>query len=679
MSAFPQEGLERLAERVVAGDVVFFIGAGFSLDSEGNSAARLIRRLLARFEALTASLAEDRLLDALKETFHLQGGTSTVLTRKNVDSLVRDYYLINDWMCSAYSRLLGDLDRLRTPGFVEMVHAREQELLESKDILQPMDLTKLALLSPRDRGKALFLDTMGFSDLAVMAGEPLAPEVSAVAASYGDRLRPRHHVLARFAREGFCPMLLTTNYDLLIEGAYRLAGFSPREAEGIQPHRRLPPTTFQHFSRIASATQFFGQGDDKRSAFLLKIHGCTESYRQARDATQSHWSAYLPSMVFTFREIQNWREDSWSRDLVSTLLRTRTIVFCGYSTADPVLHDTMRTVYEERAKRRRQSAVPQVTPSVAGPGAETAPAFFLGTSGKTEFHGLEILRAASQAVGDESPPLANHPNYLRFYLRPQKGKSPRFPNLDESLLWLFHLAFRKRQRQALESDLSRVVTLLLGYPCPSTELQEVIGHFEALAAAEAKAAGQWEEKPTSHSRRQFQRIASWTDRFQVGLLREFALAEMVLRSQGPGLDLDDLRRSAWYYPTSDHPDWTAWAAVAEVALRRRIASWRRAKEEDWARDSPWVSPGEGEHPNLLAARSGKEPTPLRLILRLGGFGRPGERSKVVGIARREDVWELRYDAIPWDRKASGSTPPAQTLWDWAHQPLADVKEPWSMP
>ena len=52
-------------------------------------------------------------------------------------------------------------------------------------------------------------------------------------------------------------------------------------------------------------------------------------------------------MVFTYREIQNWRKDSWSRDLVSTLLRTRTIVLCGYSGTDPVVHDTFRTVYEE--------------------------------------------------------------------------------------------------------------------------------------------------------------------------------------------------------------------------------------------------------------------------------------------------------------------------------------------
>ena len=44
--------------------------------------------------------------------------------------------------------------------------------------------------------------------------------VDEAAASYGHRLRPRHHVIARFAREGFCGTTLTTNYDLLLEGAF---------------------------------------------------------------------------------------------------------------------------------------------------------------------------------------------------------------------------------------------------------------------------------------------------------------------------------------------------------------------------------------------------------------------------------------------------------------------------
>ena len=50
-------------------------------------------------------------------------------------------------------------------------------------------------------------------------------------------------MLARLAREGLSPQLLTTNYDLLVEGAYRLAGLVPRmpgfEAGELAPSHLL--------------------------------------------------------------------------------------------------------------------------------------------------------------------------------------------------------------------------------------------------------------------------------------------------------------------------------------------------------------------------------------------------------------------------------------------------------
>ena len=53
--------LSRLSTRLVAGDVVFFIGAGYSLDSEGNTPGILIARLLARFDAIARTIAASTL------------------------------------------------------------------------------------------------------------------------------------------------------------------------------------------------------------------------------------------------------------------------------------------------------------------------------------------------------------------------------------------------------------------------------------------------------------------------------------------------------------------------------------------------------------------------------------------------------------------------------------------
>src|SRR6202007_578948 len=97
-----------------------------------------------------------------------------------------------------------------------------------------------------------------------------------------------------------------------------------------------------------------------------------------------------------------------------------------------------------------------------------------------------------------------------------------FPLLDEAMRWLFHLVFRRRQRQALVSDLGRIATLLLGHPCPPTEQQAVIEAFEELVEGDRGGAQGWDEQP--HHRIQFERMVGWTERFQVKLLREFAFA-----------------------------------------------------------------------------------------------------------------------------------------------------------
>jgi hypothetical protein len=688
MSDFPQDGLDRLAERVAAGEAVFFIGSGFSVDSEGNDANRLISRLLARFDALTAILKREDLRDGLKATFSVAASTGGFFTTPDqVKTLGREYYTFNDWIASAFSLLLGQIKKLAQPKREQLLaslHSQERDLLAQlaamsntspvwMPLLEMKDLKALLALPAPDRGKALFLETMGFADLDVMAGRPYHQDPAEARESYGNRLRPRHRVLAWLAREGLAPVLLTTNFDLLLEGAYRTAGLVVRFPQGIdrpqgldpEPVRGMPPATFDAFCRIASASQFFGRGDDRRAAQLLKIHGCAESYRWARESGKDALHTYLPALVFTFREIQNWREDSWSRDLVSTLLRTRTIVFCGYSTADPVLHDTIRTVYEEMADRRGKRDETS---------SREAPAFFLGGAGRTEFYGMEILRAASRAVGADSG-LTEHPNYLRFHFLPKKGPAS-FPSLDEMMRWLFHLVFRRRQAQALEGDLGRVATLLLGHPCPEAERRLILKEFDILRQEEADTAGKWKDQPDDHLA--FERIVGWTERFQTGLLREFALADAALRSSGPGQTMDHLRRSPWYYPALDHTDWAAWGAVVELALRRRISAWQgKLRKGPWQEDRPWLSTAAGAaHPSVLYARNRDKPTPFCLTIRLRPSGGLGQEPVVPGACRKHSVWDLDYGEIPWRRavpeKKPGKTPDAATIWSWAYKPLAQL-------
>jgi hypothetical protein len=284
----------------------------------------------------------------------------------------------------------------------------------------------------RTAGKALFLDTMGFRNSGIMSGEPHLEGPDDVSASFGDRLLPRHQVIARLAREGFCTTTITTNYDRLLEGAFRLAGFGGDfYIDGLEEARRVdgfnnrrfesfsPETYFNDFACIASPREFFTEGKAHRTAVVMKIHGCSQRYRMIPHTEPQALSSYLRSMVFTYREIQNWREDSWAADYLRSLLRTRTVVFCGYSLQDPVIHDTFRTVYEEMARDRGPDGC-------ASPCTKKTdvPAFFFAPGvGNNEFYGMEVLRAASAAVGEAQEPLSLHPNYIRFNFRTTEAMS----------------------------------------------------------------------------------------------------------------------------------------------------------------------------------------------------------------------------------------------------------------
>jgi hypothetical protein len=501
---FPAAALDRLARSVLDGDVVFFIGAGFSIDSEGNTAPRLMQRLLIRLFVMTKILGRPgmKIREDLEHTFELRLSPSAKCasdscpaqptelakgfpyTRQHVASMATRYYETNDWFCGAFVQLLAlGEQRIRSTStnllkrraarrrLRDQIHRAEEEVRQSfeKKYLDsvPFDAFDFDLFElgfdhhqqhRRDAGKILFLDTMGFRHPEIMGG---CPDEGAkwrdIETSYQGRLFPRHHVLARLAREGLCPNLITTNYDLLLEGAFRLAGFP----EKMKPYD-FPPTLINDFSTLASPGDFFTKGKAYRTAVVVKMHGCTRRYRSFK-IKSSELGSYIQSMVFTYREIQNWRGDSWAADYLRTLLRTRTVVFCGYSLQDPVIHDTFRTVYEEMARLSNSAKKTD--------GPEKGPAFFFVPDGdkKREFHGMEVLQAASRAVGARRAGLGDHPNYIRFRFRHEK----QFPHVDELFRWLFHLILRRRQEECLETDLRRISALLLGQSCPETQLEAV--------------------------------------------------------------------------------------------------------------------------------------------------------------------------------------------------------------
>jgi hypothetical protein len=709
MSSSPFDRTARLADRVLDGEVVFFIGSGFSIDSEGNSASRLVGRLLAGLLAMGTSLEDDArnrnqasaLLDGLGQVFGLAGAKrpgaaarqpALCMTNANLALLAREYYNFNDWAVSALGVLSDELldrpepQRSRLARRIERLGTFLLTLVGDKVPLDPIECDALHSFGTdaAARGKALFLDIMGFANSSIMAGTPYESNVERVASSYQARLRPRHHALARLAREGLAAALVTTNYDLLLEGAYRLAGFVERENADPAPDG-IPADRVPRFSRIAGANQFFTSGTGYRTALLLKIHGCAQAYRNARseqikslmDATSTGpeaqplaqkpnpWSGYLPALVFTYREIQTWRADAWSRDLIRTLLRTHTLALCGYSGADPVMHSTFREVYDE------QSALyGTAPPQRKSESAEKASVFFFGIAGRREFHSLEILRAATLAGGFCDAALLNHPNHIEF------EHVGGFPALDDHFRWLMHCVMRRLQANAVKGHLRRLAPRLLGRQCRDKELEAIIQRFAKLLKAEHEAvvtvAKAGEGVPPATRRREFGAVVGWTWHFVPGLLRELALADLVGRYQGGGRAFQAKRTWAYYHPASEYPERTAWTVIVELALRTLVAALppvrhRRLAIGDLAIDDLVIGDAVAEESPYAAISfdTGDHwPQPAALCIHVKGLERP-RVPEVTGVFRHITHWELGPQDAPWPMSPSGFCPRPKDMWDWA--------------
>tara|TARA_R110002072_G_scaffold302978_1_gene490635 strand:+ start:45413 stop:47971 length:2559 start_codon:yes stop_codon:yes gene_type:complete len=708
------ESIENLVDRIGKGEVVFFVGAGFSLDSEGNSATRLMTRLLWRLQAMSVvlestigkqlsdyeqsdrqetgteaeSLAARRaliesLLKSMKRTFKLKFNFAFAADDPrrhqfwwpftDIRKVAEKYYESNDWFCATFEKLLeigyavcqiaGTDVRERSTklesmiseiAFVEEQMRKRQRLPDGKDDpdgkLEIVDSVPLCRVVPclfawassrstdrsRDAGKALFLDTMGFADEAIMGGNFRQQNLRGVEDSFRQRLFPRHHVLARLAREGLCPVVLTTNYDLLLEGAWRMSGFeleADRDCSSQRSpfHATMPPAPLREMAVVSSPLEFVECGKANRTSLVVKVHGCVGNYRRSRYAlgaqpaslffdddtnemtrrlrSVAEWESNLQSMVFTYREIQNWREDSWARDYLATTQRTRSVAFVGYSLQDPVIHDAFRTVYEEMAVDQKRAMDSKAeahrglsqhresgpTATAAKRPQRDASAFFFGSAGEQSFHATEVLHAATWAAGSESSSPHEHTNYLRFsYLH----EDYQFPNLDDLFLWTYHRTMRQRQLQMLKDELRPIAaTLLRGsnvVPLPST-MKQIEDRFRRVMQLECQIAENWfgddvgtlsdgltdeeelrekqeRRRKCDRYRRQLQHLVAWTWSFQPALMKEFACADIRNRRGVAVPVVSSLRNTDWYHPASAAPGHVAWGVVLELAIRWLLGS-----------------------------------------------------------------------------------------------------------
>lgn len=203
-------------------------------------------------------------------------------------------------------------------------------------------------------------DAIGRKDEA-----PLAPpyseliRVDPVAAGY---IGVPHIVLGRLAKEGLIREIVTTNLDPLHEvGCYAVGMERVDTRRPNYPTLRFP---WVEAFRVVANKNDHASPLPGRSVFTVhKIHGCLDEARRVINESQRkdhdcRWDRVEDdcrflgketgfNLVFTYRELLNWRTDLWARDLLADRARNHHLVFVGFSATDAVIHATLRDILEE--------------------------------------------------------------------------------------------------------------------------------------------------------------------------------------------------------------------------------------------------------------------------------------------------------------------------------------------
>lgn len=150
-----------------------------------------------------------------------------------------------------------------------------------------------------------------------------------------------HRYIAFLARERLIDEIITTNYDDLIEKAYR--DTFDREVFGTDGSGLLGVCT--DISEYRNKRRNTGSNHDKSYNCYLrvyKINGCACKFNQNGGV-----SGKKSEILLTEKQLQDWRERQWAKDLFKDRLRSSTILFSGFGSDEPQVRHTVLQVIEE--------------------------------------------------------------------------------------------------------------------------------------------------------------------------------------------------------------------------------------------------------------------------------------------------------------------------------------------
>ncbi|HHY68261.1 MAG TPA: hypothetical protein GX517_13885 [Alicyclobacillus sp.] len=176
---------------------------------------------------------------------------------------------------------------------------------------------------------------------------------------------PAHRYIAFLAREGLIEEIITTNYDTCVEKAFQ-ATFngsalshpcrqsqtetSDRDDDLVKQYEPcLVITNLNQYRKWSGKTFFEHQRVPRRSLRVYKINGCACHYRYVleNEREESTRRSAAETILLTERQLQHWRERHWARDLFRDRLRSRTLLFSGFGSAEPQVAHTVMQIVEE--------------------------------------------------------------------------------------------------------------------------------------------------------------------------------------------------------------------------------------------------------------------------------------------------------------------------------------------
>lgn len=140
-----------------------------------------------------------------------------------------------------------------------------------------------------------------------------------------------HRYISLLAREELIDEIITTNYDCCFEKAYQ------------QTFKDRPTDAALVITDLDGYRQFSGRFYTKsgnRCLKIYKINGCAGKLKQNKNYPTEH-------ILLMERQLQNWRERKWARDLFNDCLRSRTLVFSGFGSEEPQVRHTALQIAEE--------------------------------------------------------------------------------------------------------------------------------------------------------------------------------------------------------------------------------------------------------------------------------------------------------------------------------------------